>query len=50
MNTLIESLNKQIDVWVKKGRQATIAICDLEKELQQEEKKLSQTEENKQTR
>ena len=39
VNTLIESLNKQIDFWVKKRRQATISICDLEKELQEEEKK-----------
>jgi|TARA_R100000501_G_C2598924_1_gene96640 hypothetical protein len=39
---LIKSLEKQIDRWVTRKRQAEIAINDLTKELEEEKKKLKE--------
>ena len=38
--TLIESLNKQLDKWIYKRRQATLMVTDLANQIEDEEKRL----------
>jgi len=39
-NKLLENLNKQLDKWIIKRRQATIAVCDLANQIEDEEKRI----------